>query len=110
MRILLAGIDLDVHFLYAEIANLEREIRIAEDNTRDVKSRTGGRPLGRVTTDPHILPYYMICTSYIALRNKTQKPQTLWLIISYSIYRVQFWQLKWATKSKPIRRKPIPHV
>lgn len=34
MRILLAGIDLDAHFLYAEIANLEMEIRIAEENTR----------------------------------------------------------------------------
>lgn len=33
-KILLAEIDLDALFFYAEIANLEREIRIAEENTR----------------------------------------------------------------------------
>jgi len=85
MRILLAGIDLDAQFLYAETANLEREIRIANENT-GVKSRTGDRPLGRVTTDPCILLQYMICTSCIALRNTTQRPQT--------VYHVQFWQPK----------------
>lgn len=69
--------------------------------TPGVKSRTGDRPLGRVTTDPRILLQYMICTPCIALRNKTQKPQT--------VYHVQFWQPKWATKSEAIRRKPIPY-
>lgn len=40
MRILLAGNDLDAHFLYAEIANLGREMRTPSENTRgQIKDR-----------------------------------------------------------------------
>lgn len=40
MRILLAGNNLDAHFLYAEIAGLGREMQIAKENTRgQIKDR-----------------------------------------------------------------------
>lgn len=48
--------------------------------TPGVKSRTGDRPLGRVTIDPRILLQDMICTSGVALRNTTQKPQTVYRV------------------------------